>query len=163
MWPAASCPNPGAMDFGELKGVPMLNRRNLMSLIIISTCVLGAGQMALAKNPHHNNGHNLLGAKLNQDGKHEVGKAGKNSVSAEVKNKKVVNMSAGSLPVRKVKSNKKMAAINSIKLAANGEFKVAQADVYYAYCFDDGIDEYCYWYPASDVIVTDTWIEYTPT
>jgi len=140
----------------------MLNRRILVSLVIISTSVLAVGQIAFAKNPHHMNGHNALGAKLNQDGKHEVGKAGKNSVSAEVKNKKVVNMSAGSLPVRKVKSNKKMAGMDSVKLAANGEFNVAQADIYYAYCFDDGLDEYCYWYPASDVIVTDTWVEYSP-
>jgi hypothetical protein len=140
----------------------MLSRRILLSSIVMSICVLGAGQIVLAKNPHHINGHNALGAKLSQDGKHEVGKAGKNSVSAEVKNKKVVNMSAGSLPVRKVKSNKKMAAMDGVKLAANGEFKVAQTDVYYAYCFDDGLDEYCYWYPASDVVVTDGWVEYSP-
>ncbi len=140
----------------------MLKRRALLSLVIISACILGAGQIASAKNPHHMNGHNALGAKLNQDGKHEVGKAGKNAVSAEVKNKKVVSMSAGSLPVRKVKSSKKMAAADNIKLAANGEFKVAQADIYYGYCFDDGVDEYCYWYTASDVIVTDTWVEYSP-
>ena len=55
-----------------------------------------------------------------------------------------------------------MAAINTVQLAMNGTFKLAQADLYYAYCFDDGIDEYCYWYPAADVIVTDTWVEYTP-
>ena len=143
-------------------GLPQNDRRILVSLLIISTCVLGAGSIAAAKNSHHNNGHNLLGAKLNQDGRHEVGKAGTSSVVAEVKSKKVINMSAGSLPVRKVKSNKRMAAVDSTKLAANGEFKVAQADVYYAYCFDSGVDEYCYWYPASDVVVTDTWVEYSP-
>jgi hypothetical protein len=33
-------------------------------------------------------------------------------------------------------------------------------DVYYGYCFDSGIDEYCYWYPASDVVVADTWVPY---
>jgi hypothetical protein len=143
-----------------MEDVLMLNRRIILGLVITLACVLGAGQFALAKNPHHNNGHNALGSKLNQDGKHEVGKAGKNSVSAEVKNKKVVNMSAGSLPVRKVKSNKKMAAMDSVKFAANGEFNVAQVDVYYGYCFDDGADEYCYWYSASDVIVTETWVEY---
>ena len=137
----------------------MLNRRSLLSLAVISTCVLGAG-VAIAKNPHHNNGHNVLGAKLNQDGKHAVGKAGKHDVTAEVKGKKVINMSAGTLPVRKVKSSKKMAEIDSVKLAANGEFKIAQADYYYAYCFDDGLDEYCFWYPAAEVIVTDTWVEY---
>jgi len=106
----------------------------------------------------------LLGAKLNQDGKHEVGKIKNNSVTVEVKGKKVVNMSAGNLPVQKVKSNRKMAEgqIDGIKLAANGEIQVAQADVCYGYCFTDGIDEYCYWYSATDVVVTDTWIVYSP-
>ena len=140
----------------------MLNRRMLLSFAFASICVLAALQIAVAKNPHHINGHNALGAKINQDGKHQIGTAGKNSVVAEVKSKKVVNMSAGNLPVRKVKSNKKMAGMDDTKLAANGEFKIAQAEAYYAYCFDDGLDEYCYWYPASDVIVTDTWVEYSP-
>jgi hypothetical protein len=140
---------------------PMLNRRIILSFAVVAVCIFAA-QIVFAKNPHHMNGHNALGTKLNQDGKHEVGKAGKNTVSAEVKNKKVVNMTAGNLPARKVKSNKKMAAIDNIQLAVNGIFKLAQADLYYAYCFDDGIDEYCYWYPAADVVVTDTWVEYTP-
>jgi len=122
-----------------------------------------AGGVALAKNQHHNNGHNLLGAKLNQNGKHEIGKAGNAAVTAEVSNKKVVNMSAGSLPVQKVKSKKKMAGLN-IRLAANGEIQLAQVveTYYYGYCFDTGLDVYCYWYPAADVIVTDTWVEYIP-
>jgi TRAP-type mannitol/chloroaromatic compound transport system substrate-binding protein len=142
----------------------MLSRRVLISLVA-SIGVLVAGGVALAKNQHHNNGHNLLGAKLNQNGKHEIGKAGNATVTAEVSNKKVVNMSAGSLSVRKVKSKKKMAELGSIQLAANGEIQLAQAVevvYYYGYCFDAGLDEYCYWYPAADVIVTDTWVEYIP-
>jgi TRAP-type mannitol/chloroaromatic compound transport system substrate-binding protein len=143
----------------------MLNRRVLLSLVA-SAGVLVAGGIALAKNQHHNNGHNLLGAKLNQNGKHEIGKAGNATVTAEVSNKKVVNMSAGSLPMRKVKSKKKMAGLDlgSIQVVANGEIQLAQTVevYYYGYCFDAGLDEYCYWYPAVDVIVTDTWIEYTP-
>jgi hypothetical protein len=47
-----------------------------------------------------------------------------------------------------------------VKLAANGPIQLAQADVYYGYCFDTGIDEYCYWYPSSDVVVTDPWAPY---
>ena len=50
----------------------------------------------------------------------------------------------------------------NIQVAANGQIQLAQADYYYGYCFDTGIDEYCYWYPAADVIVTGVWIEYTP-
>jgi hypothetical protein len=118
----------------------------------------------LASRRAHNNGHNLLGAKLNQDGRHEVGKIKTNSVTAEVKGKKVVNMSAGNLPVQKVKSNKKLADEQGdrIRVAANGEIQVVQADAYYGYCVTDGIDEYCYWYPAADVVVSDTWIVYSP-
>src|SRR5262249_59212526 len=130
----------------------MFNRRALLSFVV-SVGLLVAGGVALAKNQHHNNGHNLLGAKLNQNGKHEVGKAGNATVTAEVSNKKVVNMSAGSLPVRKVKSKKKMAGVDSgIQVAANGDIQLAQVVevYYYAYCFDTGIDEYCYWYPAAD-------------
>src|SRR5712692_832870 len=133
----------------------MLNRRVLFSLVASIGIALAGG--AIAKNQHHNNGHNLLGAKLNQNGKHEVGKAGNATVVAEVNNKKVVNMTAGSLTARKVKSKKKMAGVEleRMKLAANGQIQLAQVvDVYYGYCFDIGLDEYCYWFPATDVIVT---------
>jgi hypothetical protein len=141
----------------------MVNRHMLLSLVLSAGIAL-AGGIALAKNQHHSNGHNLLGAKLNQNGRHEVGKIGNNAVTAEVNNKKVVNMSAGNLPARKVKSNKKMADVEfgGVKIAANGEIQLAQGvDVSYGYCFDAGLDEYCYWYPASDVIMTDTWIVYS--
>ena len=140
----------------------MINRRILLSLALSANMLIVAGT-ALAKNEHHSDGHNLLGAKLGQNGKHEIGKIGNNAVAAEVNNKKVVNMSAGNLHVRKVKSNKKMAGLDHVRIAGNGEMRFAQAaDVYYGYCFDAGLDEYCYWYPASDVVVTDTWIVYSP-
>jgi hypothetical protein len=143
----------------------MLNRRKLLTAIA-GIAVLDAGSMAYAKGPHkHINGHTALGGKLKQNGKHEVGRAGKETVSAEVNNGKVVSMSAGSLPVKKVKSKKKMAglATSTIKLAAGGDIHLAQVDVYYyAYGFDTGLEEVYYWYPAEDVIVTDTWVEYVP-
>jgi hypothetical protein len=141
----------------------MLNRRVLFSFIASMGLVIGG--LALAINQHHHSGHDLLGAKLNQNGKHAIHKAGNATVVAEVNNKKVVNVTAGSLTVRKVKSNKKLADLDSgmIQVAANGEFQLAQvADIYYGYCVDPGSDEYCYWYPASDVVVTDTWVVYTP-
>jgi hypothetical protein len=147
----------------SLVEVGMLNRRGLLTAIA-GVGVLGVGGVADAKGPHkHINGHNALGAKLKQNGRHEVGKAGKEAVSAEVNNGKIVNMSAGSLPVKKVKSKKKMAGLDSskIRLAANGDIHLAQVDVYYyAYGFDTGLEEVYYWYPAEDVIVTDTWVEY---
>jgi hypothetical protein len=142
----------------------MLKRRMLVG-VVLSAAILAVGGIALAKNEHHNDGHNLLGAKLNQNGKHEVGKIANNPVTAEVSNKKVLSMSAGNLPARKVKSNRKMAGVEfgHRQIAANGEIQFAQTvEIYYGYCFDTGLDEYCYWYPASDVIVTDTWVVYSP-
>lgn len=143
----------------------MLNRRGMLT-VVAGIGVLAVAGRAIAKGPHkHINGHNALGSKLKQNGKHEVGKAGKETVTAEVNNGKVVNMSAGSLPVKKVKSKKKMAGLDSgnLKVAANGDIKLAQVDVYYyAYGFDTGAEVIYYWYPAEDVIVTDIWVEYVP-
>ena len=103
--------------------------------------------------------------KIKQNGKHGIGKAGKETVIAEVNNGKVTAVSAGSLPVAKVKTNKKMAHSGSgnVHLAAFGDMQLAQAgDWYYGYCIDWGDYVDCYWFPASDVIVTDGWVVYIP-
>ena len=139
----------------------MLNRRLSLTLGVVAACLIGAGQFAVAKNSNHHSGHAMLGEKLHKDGKHEVHKKGKNSVVAEVKNHKVVNMAAGDLPVRKVKTNKKMVSLDGPRLAANGDFKIAQNDISYGYCFDDGVTEDCYWYTADDVLVGESiWYDY---
>src|SRR6266446_9387443 len=86
----------------SLVEVQMLNRRGLLTAIA-GIGILGVGGVAHAKGPHkHINAHNSLGAKLKQNGKHEVGKAGKETVSADVNNGKVVNMSAGGLTAKNV-------------------------------------------------------------
>src|SRR5260370_38468818 len=105
----------------------MLNRRTIVTLAVCTSMLMTAG-FALAKNSHHNNGHNLLGPKLHQNGKHEVGKIGSDAVTAEGSNDKGVGMSAGSLPARKGKSNKKRANgdADSANLPANGPLQLAQ-------------------------------------
>ena len=147
----------------------MLTRRTTINLLASGLLLVATGAES-AKKQHHKNGHNLLGGKLKQNGKHQVDKAGQATVSADVNNGKVTAMSAvhpqkGNLPARKVKSKKKMAEMEPapVRVAANGEYmQLAQGPIYYyAWCFDDGIDEYCYWYPAEVVIVDDTWVEYT--
>jgi hypothetical protein len=147
----------------------MLNRRTILNLFV-SYAFVTAGATAIAKNPHHKNGHSLLGGKLKQNGRHQIDKAGQATVSAEVNNGKVTAMSAnhpqkGNLPARKVKSRQKLAEMEPgrIRVVANAEgVQLAQGTVYYyAWCFDDGLDEYCYWYPADVVIVDSSWVEYT--
>ncbi len=142
----------------------MFNRRVFLS-VLMAGFLVASGGIALAKNQHHHDAHALLGAKLHQNGKHEVGKIGANAVTADVSNNKVVNMAASGLPARKVKSKKKMASLNGgiVPVSASDGLQLAQADVYYyAYCFVTPTDEECYWYPAEDVIVTDGWVEYVP-
>ena len=61
------------------------------------------------------------------------------------------------------KTKKKMAGLVSgnLQVSAYGEVQLAQVEVWY-YGFDTETEEIYYWYPADDVIVTETWIEYTP-
>lgn len=120
-----------------------------------------------AKHMHmHKNGHNLLGDKIKHDGKHEVGKFANRTVTAEVKGGKVTNMTAGDLPVKHFKTKMKMAMGESgiIPAAWGGTFQLVQsADDYYGYCFDDGTNLDCYWYPASDIdYLNATWDDYDP-
>ena len=149
----------------------MLNRRTVLNLIVSSTALTFAG-VAFAKSHNHKNGHSLLGNKLKQNGRHQLDKAGQATVSADVNNGKVTALSAthpqkGNLPARKVKSRKKMADIEPTRVrvaaAVNdaGSVQLVQmVEYYYAWCFDDGIDEYCYWFPADVVIVDAGWVEY---
>lgn len=108
---------------------------------------------------------------MKQNGKHQIDKIGNAAVTAEVSNGKVVAMTAsdpqkGNLPVRKVKSRKKMASLATDVLLAStgGEPQYLAQDVvyYYAWCFDDGVDLWCYWYPADVVIVDAGWVDYGP-
>ena len=146
----------------------MLSRRTMLDLMASSVLFTTTG-VAIAKNPHHKNGQSLLGVKLKQNGQHQIDKAGQATVSADVNNGKVTAMSAshpqkGNLAARKVKSMQKLAEMEPrrIHVAANAaDVQLAQAAVYYAWCFDDGLDEYCYWYPADAVIVDGSWVAYT--
>ncbi|MBC7634305.1 MAG: hypothetical protein H7251_01755 [Acetobacteraceae bacterium] len=141
----------------------MLNRRIVIGLLA-SASALAVTPVSVAKDKHyHKNGGELLGQNLKKNGKHAVGKAGKETVVAEVSGGKVLGMTAGNLQVKKVMSKKKMAhnGSNGIHLAAYGDVQLAQNyEVYYGYCFYDGFDYYCYWFAAYEVYSLDGWDEY---
>jgi len=156
----------------------MFSRRTVLDLLAFCAFATVADaepakkKQESGKKHQHKNGHNLIGAKLRQNGRHQIDTAGQATVSAEVSNGKVTGMSAshpqkGNLPARKVKSRQKMAEMEPqrVRVAANVEdTQLAQAVVYtsYGWCFDDGLDVYCYWYPADVVIVDASWVEFTP-
>jgi hypothetical protein len=166
-----------ANDHNQGRSV-MLSRRTILDLLACFAFVTAAGaepakqKQESAKKHQHKNGHNLLGAKLKQNGRHQIDKAGQATVSADVSNGKVTAMSAnhpqkGNLPARKVKSRQNMAGMGPqlVRVAASAEStQLAQAIVYtsYGWCFDDGLDVYCYWYPADVVIVDASWVEFVP-
>ena len=147
----------------------MISRRGVLGLLASAGVVASTG-VAQAKQEHHKSGHTLLGAKLKQNGKHQIDKIGNAAVTAEVSNGKVTGMSAvdpqkGPLPVRKVKSKKKMAALDRpgvILAAADGASLAQDGIIYYAWCFDDGFDLWCYWYPAVVIIVDAGLVDYGP-
>ena len=124
-----------------------------------------------AKHQHKNHsGKAALGEKLKQDGKHAVGKFKDKTVTAEVKAGKVVNMAAGDMQAKRVRTKTKMAAwedqggiIRAAWTPAAGLQLAQYEEYYYGYCFDDGYDFECYWYPASEVDYQDyTWDDYDP-
>ena len=120
-----------------------------------------------AKHKHVNaSGKQKLGAKLKQDGKHNIEKLKGRDVVAEVKGGKVKNMSAGDLPMKRVKTKTKVAYqdFGVIRASWSPGFQLAQYDpYYYGYCFDDGYEFYCYWYPAEEVEYEDYyWEDYDP-
>lgn len=159
-----------------------MTRISLATALLVSVSLVIPGNLATAQpgkgkkaghergkgHQHkHMNGHNLLGAKIKQNGKHVLGKLANRDVTVEVKNGKVAGMGAGDLPMKRVKTKQKMAVIdNAIIPVAWTGLKLAQYGgdaYYYGYCFDDGYEYTCYWYPAEDVDYSDyTWDDYDP-
>ena len=125
------------------------------------------GMLQLVAHKHvHKSGHALLGEKMRQDGRHELEKHKGRSVTADVKNGKIVGMAAGDFPVKRVKSTSKMAGLDGGLILASfrAPFELAQDDGYYGYCVDDGVEYDCYWYPASDIgDPDDDWAPYDPS
>jgi hypothetical protein len=147
------------------------DRRTVLALVG-SVVFVGT---ALAKH-NHNNGQQLVGNKLNTNGKHEIHKVGEHTVSVQIENKKVAGVSVthrtkGNVAVKKYKTTKKMAQGNDIdapvetngSLVRRADYQVAQAIVYIGYSFFDGVDEQIYWFPAEMVVDPFTGaVEYVP-
>lgn len=122
----------------------------------------GKDQQGKKKVKKNANGKALLGEKIKQNGKHAVGKLGKRTLTAEVQNGKVRNMAADDLAPKRVKSKQKMASLGGVSVASADALHFVQYDQwYYGYCFDDGYDLVCYWYPEEEVYWQDyEWEDY---
>ena len=128
------------------------------------------------KKQHHNDGKSLLGDKIKQNGKHKLHTHGKFSASADVRNGKIAGVTVqhadrGNVPVKKYKTNRKMAESGAVPRIQPAAFILAQATgtqylgqtwIGYSYIDDYG-DEVIYWFPYDMILDADTGaVEYVP-
>jgi hypothetical protein len=134
------------------------------------------GQERKAKQHKHHDGKSLLGDKIKQNGRHKFHQNGKFTASADVNNGKirgihVTHADRGDVPVKKYKTNKKMAElsaaggimpVNLVLAQYGGADSLGEVWIGYSYIDDYG-DEVIYWYPYE--MIEDPYtgaVEYVP-
>jgi hypothetical protein len=140
-------------------------------VVILALCALGGTAIAAAKGNHHD-GKQLLGASMKKDGRHVLDKKGHYTTSVDVKGGKVAGVhvkhdTKGDIPVKKYKTNKKLAQVNAHVVYASyrpvQDQYVGTEYVGYSYIDDDGNEE-IYWFPVDVVVDRDTGaVEYVPS
>jgi hypothetical protein len=143
--------------------------RRLLTASLFVSGLLGFADASLAKAKHHHrNGAALVGDKVKTNGHHVIDKKGPHTVSVETKDGKIAAFHVkhdkkGELPVKKYKTNKKMAQAGSIHYASYVQVQyLGTTWIGYAYVDEFG-DEEIYWYPYDMIYDGDTGaVEYVP-
>jgi hypothetical protein len=151
-----------------------MNRtQRLLTSIVVILGIFGVADAAIAAakaKHHHQNGQQLVGEKIKANGNHVIDKKGAHTVSVDVKGGKIAGVHVkhaqkGDVPVKKYKTNKKMAQAGGLQYAS---FQLAQAQsmgtVYIGYSYvDEYGDEEIYWFPYEMILDGDTGaVEYVP-
>jgi hypothetical protein len=152
-----------------------MNRNRVLAAVAVVFSLLAMGNVAsaaAAKKQSHHDGHRLVAAKLKTDGHHDIDKKGHYTASVESKGGKiaafhVVHDTKGQIPVKKYKTNKKMAQATGSHLtyasfALPQDTDMGTVYIGYSYVDDDGNEE-IYWFPAEEIVDGDTGaVEYVP-
>ena len=140
------------------------------SVISLGMFAVGTAALAAPKAHHQHGGKELLGNKIKNNGHHVLHKNGPHTVSVEVKDGKIAGVhvkhaTKGDVPVKKYRTNKKMAEADRFHYAS---LQLAQAEslgtvwIGYAY-YDDYGDEVIYWFPYEMILDGYTGaVEYIP-
>src|SRR5215208_5824833 len=143
-------------------------RRLLTASLFLSGLFGFAGASFAKPKHHHHNGAAKLGDKLKTPGQHVIDKKGPHTVSVETKDGKIAAFHVkhdkkGELPVKKYKTNKKMAQAAQIQYASYVQAQyLGTTWIGYSYIDEFG-DEEIYWYPYDMVYDGDTGaVEYIP-
>jgi len=153
-----------------------MNMKLMQRLLTAVLVILGLGALSLhavvMSKVEHQNGKQLLGENIKSNGKHVIDKKGAYTASVEVKDGKVAGVHVnhakkGDVPVKKYKTNKKMAQADGPQYQ-NASFRLSQ-DQYlgttwigYSYVDAYGV-ETIYWFPYDMILdgVTGA-IDYVP-
>ena len=153
-----------------------MNKNRLHHLLAGAALIFGLLAYAFANadaappKGNHHNGKQMLGDKVKTNGEHVIDKKGKFTTSVEVKNGKVAGVHVkhaekGDVPVKKYKTNKKMAQAGGI---INASYVIAQdqylGTTYIGYSYVDDLgNEEIYWFPYDMILDGDTGaVEYVP-
>lgn len=145
-----------------------MQRRLTVVVVILGLFVLAGAAFAAPKANHHN-GQQMLGDNVKTNGEHVIHKKGLFTTSVEVKDGKIAGVHVkhakkGDVPVKKYKTNKKMAlaARGHIVYASLPQEYVGTTYIGYSYIDDYGNEE-IYWFPYDMILDGDTGaIEYVP-
>ena len=130
------------------------------------------GKEKKAKQHKHQNGKSLVGDKIKKNGKHEFHRHGKHTAFVDVQDGKIRGVSVkhaekGDVPVKKYKTNKKMAdatagGILPVNLMLVQAQSLGTTWIGYSY-IDDWGDEVIYWFEYDMIYDGDTGaVEYVP-
>ena len=147
----------------------MVHTRRVLTTILAIMCVLAFGS-AFAKGHHHNNGAQLLGDRIKNNGQHMIHQVGEHKVFVQVSNGKVAGVNVkhskkSDVPVKKYKTKKKMVQADGILLASYTLVQYQDIGMtYIGYSFiDEYGDEQIYWFPYEMILDGDTGaIDYVP-
>jgi len=123
-----------------------------------------AGAALAAPKANHHNGQQLLGEKIKTNGNHVIDKKGAYTTSVEVKGGKIAGLHVnhgknGDVPVKKYKTNKKMAQVGQLRYQ-KAAFVLVQEYLGTTYIGYSYIDEYgneeIYWFPYDMILDGDT-------
>ena len=152
-----------------------MNRNRVLPVIAVVFGMLAMGTVSsavAAKKQNHHDGHQQVAGKLKTDGHHDIDKKGHYTSSVESKGGKissfhVVHDTKGQIPVKKYKTNKKMALatgphLTHTSFALPQDTDMGTVYIGYSYVDDDGNEE-IYWFPAEEIVDGDTGaVEYVP-
>ena len=106
--------------------------RRFFGAAVASFGVLAFARLAFAAH-HHHPADQLLGNKINTDGKHEIHKRGDHTIYAHVNGKKISHVSVthktkGEVSVKKYKTNKKVVQLGVPGFAWCAKFRPSDKD-----------------------------------